>query len=146
MPVSYNFSSSSDINGYDDIDPQPDISSSGRVNPNVQRSISPARRNRQSTPNATAGSLPATRFSYVSDTLRPASSSASSFNGWMGRKVKEWKGWCRRRAVIGLLVLVVVFFIVNSWMLYRIRDPGRTSGIKFKYLKMNSSTVSIQVN
>lgn len=45
---------------------------------------------------------------------------------------------------MGLVLLVAFFLVVNSWMLYRIQDSGRVNGMQVKFLKMNSSTVSIR--
>ncbi|XP_027183630.1 O-fucosyltransferase 15-like isoform X1 [Coffea eugenioides] len=116
------FSGSSDLNEEDMIkDPQPDASTSGNLRKSVSQSTSSL------TSNGSVESISATRFSHGSR-----------------RKSKRWRGWCQRRGIAGLALLVLVFFIFNSWMLYRIRDPGRAAGIKVKYLKMNSSTVSIK--
>ncbi|XP_027183634.1 O-fucosyltransferase 15-like isoform X4 [Coffea eugenioides] len=117
------FSGSSDLNEEDMIkDPQPDASTSGNLRKSVSQSTSSL------TSNGSVESISATRFSHGSR-----------------RKSKRWRGWCQRRGIAGLALLVLVFFIFNSWMLYRIRDPGRAAGIKVKYLKMNSSTVSIKI-
>lgn len=123
--------------------------------PELRRSISPACRTRHSTPspNSSFGSSPVVRFSFGSASALSIStaSSVSSFNGWMGyvfqprRISRKRKPWHRRRTVVGLVLLVAFFLVVNSWMLYRIQDSGRVNGMQVKFLKMNSSTVSIRV-
>lgn len=46
--------------------------------------------------------------------------------------------------MLGLVLLVTFFFVVNSWMLYRIQDSVRIGGMQVKFLKVTSSKLSIQ--
>lgn len=46
---------------------------------------------------------------------------------------------------LGAVLLVAFFFLVNSWMLYRIQDSVRIGGMQVKFLKVTSSELSIQV-
>ncbi|CAI9086836.1 OLC1v1020755C1 [Oldenlandia corymbosa var. corymbosa] len=131
----------------------PDISD----DPDAGGPLSPSRRTRYnpgfSRSNSFLNSPTATRlFSGSANSPSPPSSS-SSLTSWFGlgpdsgRKKRKWKVWLHRH--LGLLLIVtfvLVFFLVNSWMLLRIRDSGQpgSAKIKFKFLKMNASTVSIK--
>lgn len=46
---------------------------------------------------------------------------------------------------LGVVLLVTLFFLVNSWMLYRIQDSVRIGGMHVNFLKVTSSELSIQV-
>lgn len=137
------------------------VSSSTEANGDIEdsefrRPISPVFRTRQSTPSpslssgSSPGSFPASRFSIGSGPSLSTISSSSSLNGWLGyvllptKTGRKRKPWYRRRAVLGLVLLVTFFFVVNSWMLYRIQDSVRIGGMQVKFLKVTSSKLSIQ--
>lgn len=123
----------------------------------IRRPTSPNFRTRQSTPSpslsseSSPGSFPAPRFSIGSGTSLSTISSSSSFNGWLGyvllptKTGKKRKPWYRRRMALGVVLLVTLFFLVNSWMLYRIQDSVRIGGMHVNFLKVTSSELSIQV-
>ncbi|XP_073026417.1 O-fucosyltransferase 15-like isoform X2 [Primulina eburnea] len=114
-----------------------------------RKSSSPARLSGSSPVNS-LGSLPPTRFPAFS--LSP-DSSTTWFDGFLCGAVIDTKKmnkakikvWYRNKMTIGLAVLIGSFFLMNWWMLSRIQEPGRTrEEIKVKWLKANSSTVSIR--
>ncbi|KAL2495436.1 O-fucosyltransferase family protein [Forsythia ovata] len=120
-----------------------------RMDQNLRRSTSPARHS-SSSPRNSSGTGRPTRFSLGSG---KHVSSASSLNGWLSgllfdpRRTSKGKrkAWYRRKMTIGLALLIGVFFLMNWLMLSSIQDSGRSrSGIKFRFLKANSSTVSIR--
>lgn len=83
------------------------------------------------------GSLPRTRS---------AGNSFSSLPNGLRRVTKKRKtAWYLQSASVGLVLLFAAFVLVNWWMLSRIQDSAQTRGIKFKFLKANSSTFSIRV-
>lgn len=99
-----------------------------------------APRSRQTSPGPSSfGSIP-TRFGS-----NKHSSSSSSFRMMMRKKVG--KVWYKRPLTVGLILLVGFFFWVNWWMLSRIQDSGRAGhNLKLRFLKANSTTVSIPVS
>lgn len=48
--------------------------------------------------------------------------------------------------MVVVVVLVSFFFLMNWFMLSRIQDSGRGGVLKFRFLKANSTTVSLKVN
>ncbi|KZV16138.1 hypothetical protein F511_13274 [Dorcoceras hygrometricum] len=114
-----------------------------------RKSNSPARLS-SSSPTNSLGSLPPTRFSAYS--LSP-NSSTTWFNGFLSGSVVDSKKmnkakpkvWYRKKRTFGLAMLVGSFFLMNWLMLSWIQESGQTHGeIKVKWLKANSSTVSIR--
>ncbi|XP_031126436.1 O-fucosyltransferase 15-like [Ipomoea triloba] len=82
------------------------------------------------------GSLPRTRS---------AGHSFSSLPNGLRRITKKRKtAWYLQSASVGLVLLFAAFVLVNWWMLSRIQESAQTRGIKFKFLKANSSTFSIR--
>ena len=82
-------------------------------------------------------------------------SSSSSSNGWLlglilgpkkQHKRMRKKVWYRRPVMVVVVVLVSFFFLMNWFMISRIQDSGRGGVLKFRFLKANSTTVSIKVN
>ncbi|KAM7506298.1 hypothetical protein LguiB_005202 [Lonicera macranthoides] len=80
-------------------------------------------------------------------------SSSSSSNGWLlglllgpkkQHKRMRKKLWYRRPVMVVVVVLVSFFFLMNWFMLSRIQDSGRGGALKFRFLKANSTTVSIK--
>lgn len=74
----------------------------------------------------------------------------NSFNGLLGftvgsKKMKKKKPFYQERAILGLALFVVAFVGANWWMLSRIQNSGRASPVEFRFLKDNSSTLSIRV-
>ncbi|KAL2475693.1 O-fucosyltransferase family protein [Abeliophyllum distichum] len=120
-----------------------------RMDQSLRRSTSPARHS-SSSPRNSSGTGRPTRFSLGSG---KHVSSTSSLNGWLSgllfdpRRTSKGKrkAWYRRKMTIGLALLIGVFFLMNWLMLSSIQDSGRSrGGIKFRFLKANSSTVSIR--
>lgn len=53
--------------------------------------------------------------------------------------------WFLRLKSVGVVLLMVLFFLANWWILTRIQDSGRVAQtLKLKFLKANSTTLSIR--
>lgn len=73
----------------------------------------------------------------------------NSLNGLLGftfgsKKMRKKKPFCQERAIVGLALLVIAFVGMNWLMLSRIQNSGRASGVEFRFLQANSSTLSIR--
>lgn len=134
----------------DDEEHPPDSGVPARVDKNLRRSTSPSRHS-PSSPRNSSGTGRPIRFSHGSG---KHVSSTSLLNGWLSgllfdpRRTSRGKrkAWYKKKVTIGLALFIGVFFLINWLMLSSIQDSGRSrGGIKFRFLKANSSTVSIRV-
>ncbi|CAK9140955.1 unnamed protein product [Ilex paraguariensis] len=60
------------------------------------------------------------------------------------QRVRKKRGWHRNAVTVGVVVLVGCFFLMNWWMLFRIQEPGRSRGLKYRFLRTNSTTIHIR--
>ncbi|XP_074360206.1 O-fucosyltransferase 15-like isoform X2 [Apium graveolens] len=72
------------------------------------------------------------------------SNKSKQFELMMMRK-KLGRDWFLRLKSVGVVLLMGLFFLANWWILTRIQDSGRVNqALKLKFLKANSTTVSIR--
>ncbi|XAR65689.1 hypothetical protein NMG60_11009878 [Bertholletia excelsa] len=71
-------------------------------------------------------------------------SSFGSLSSRRGGRRKALKLWHRKqvKGLVALIGLLSCFLVMNWWMLSRIQDSSH--GLRYKYLKANSSTLSIR--
>lgn len=138
-----------DTSNEDDEEHSPGSRVPVRMDKNLRRSTSPARHS-SSSPRNSFGTGHPIRFSHGSG---KHVSSTSLLNGWLSglffdpRRSSRGKrkAWYQKKVTIGLALFIGVFFLINWLMLSSIQDSGRSrGGFKFRFLKSNSSTVSIR--